>query len=197
MRDPTAYLNEASATPEAVTTASGGANTLTGAAQNVLADGTGVAGVFDGDADGRFAATGVIEVQSPDLSAQKTVLVIKEPDVSGPVTDCDTATAVADAKAVPGACVEYVIEVQNNGDTVSATNLVIDDVLPAEVTFVAASFTGFVDDAGIVGTGPILSAPSTPADSDCDGSTTCQIQLSDAQLDAGDTGQIVIRAEIK
>lgn len=197
VRDPTAYLNEASATPEAVTTASGGANTLTGAAQNVLADGTGVAGVFDGDADGRFAATGVIEVQSPDLSAQKTVLVIKEPDVSGPVTDCDTATAVADAKAVPGACVEYVIEVQNNGDTVSATNLVIDDVLPAEVTFVAASFTGFVDDAGIVGTGPILSAPSTPADSDCDGSTTCQIQLSDAQLDAGDTGQIVIRAEIK
>ncbi|MHA7898575.1 MAG: hypothetical protein ACX94B_01845 [Henriciella sp.] len=201
-RDPTAFLNEASS-PAAVTAASGGANNLTGAAQNVLADGTGVAAAGDGDADGLFAATGIIEVSSPDLEAEKTVSVIKEPGISGPVTDCDTATAEANAKAVPGACVEYVIEVRNTGDTESATNLVIDDILPAEVTFVDASLVavttnGFQDDTSIVGTtGPILTAPTNATESNCNGTTTCIIQLSDAVLAAGETGQIIIRAEIK
>ena len=109
---------------------------------------------------------------------------------------------MADAKAVPGACVEYVIEVQNTGATATATNLVIDDILPAEVSFVAASLatttaTGFADDTGVAGAGPVLSVPGTPADSDCDGSTTCVIQLSDAILAAGEIGQIIIRAEVK
>ena len=202
VRDPTAFVNEASATPGAVTTASGGANVLTGTAQNVLADGTGVAAAettngVNTDPDGLFAATGIIEVESPDLSATKTVSVIREDN-----TSCATATPVADAKAIPGACVEYVIEVTNTGATATATNLVIDDILPAEVTFVGASLdttttTGFADDTGIAGAGPVLTAPTTPADSDCDGSTTCVIQLSDAVLAAGEVGQIVIRAEVK
>ena len=205
-RNPTAFLNEASASPAAVTTATGGANVLTGTAQNVLADGTGVAAAeTSGDADGLFAATGIIQVESPDLSATKTVSVIKEPGIADPfvaLTDCATATAVADAKAVPGACVEYVIEVENTGATATATNLVIDDILPAEVSFVAASLatttgTGFADDAGVAGTGPTLSVPVTLADSNCDGTTTCVIQLSDAELAAGEIGQIIIRAEVK
>ncbi len=205
-RDPTAFLNEASATPAAVTAASGGANVLTGVAQNVLADGTGVAAAeAAGDADGLYASTGIIAVSSPDLAASKIVTVIKEPGIADPfvgLTDCATASAVAGAKAVPGSCVEYVIEVQNTGASATATNLVIDDILPAEVSFVAASLatttaTGFDDDTGIGGVGPVLSVPSTPADSDCDGSTTCVIQLSDAVLAAGEVGQIVIRAEVK
>ncbi len=205
-RDPTAFLNEASTTPAAVTTATGGANVLTGSAQNVLADGTGVAaGEAAGDADGLFAATGIIRVESASLAASKTVTVVKEPDIADPfvaLTDCATATAVAGAKAVPGSCVEYVIQVQNNGATATATNLVIDDILPAEVTFVGASLattttTGFADDTGVAGAGPVLSAPSTPADSDCDGTTNCVIQLSDAVLAAGEVGQIIIRAAVK
>ena len=97
---------------------------------------------------------------------------------------------------------EYIIEVENNGATASATNLVIDDILPAEVNFIAASLattttTGFADDTGVAGAGPILTVPTTPADSDCDGATTCVIQLSDAILDAGEVGQIIIRAEVK
>lgn len=205
-RNPTAFINEASASPAAVTAASGGANVLTGSAQNVLADGTGVAAAEgSGDADGLFAATGIIQVESPDLSASKVVTVIKEPGIADPfvaLTDCATATAVADAKAVPGSCVEYVIEVENTGATASATNLVIDDILPAEVTFVAATLetttgTGFADDPAIGGVGPTLAAPSTPGDSDCNGTTTCVIQLSDAILGAGEVGQIVIRATVK
>ena len=206
VRDPTAFLLEVSATPGAVTAASGGANVLTGAAQNVLADGVGVAAAeAAGVADGLFAATGIIRVESADLTASKTVLVIKEPGTDDPfvgLTDCDTATAEANAKAVPGSCVEYIIQVQNNGVTATATNLVIDDILPAEVNFVAASLatttgTGFEDDAGVTGSGPTLTVPTTPAESDCNGTTTCVIQLSDATLAAGEVGQIVIRAEVK
>ncbi|MEL6692250.1 MAG: hypothetical protein AAFQ12_04355 [Pseudomonadota bacterium] len=205
-RDPTAFLLEVSATPGEVTAASGGANVLTGAAQNVLADGVGVAAAeAAGVADGLFAATGIIRVESADLTASKTVLVIKEPGTDDPfvgLTDCDTATAEANAKAVPGSCVEYIIQVQNNGVTATATNLVIDDILPAEVSFVAASLatttgTGFEDDTGVTGTGPTLTVPTTPAESDCNGTTTCVIQLSDATLAAGEVGQIVIRAEVK
>lgn len=201
-RNPTAFLIEASPSPAAVTAATGGANVLTGSAQNVLADGTGEAAAeTSGDADGVFAATGIIRVESPDLSATKTVLVIKEPG-TGVLTDCATATAVADSKAVPGSCVEYVIEVQNTGATATATNLVIDDILPAEVTFVAASLatttgTGFDDDTAIGGAGPILSVPATPGDSDCNGTTNCVVQLSDAILAAGEIGQIIIRAVVK
>lgn len=206
VRDPTAFLLEASATPGAVTAASGGANVLTGVAQNVLADGVGVAAAeAAGVADGLFAATGIIRVESADLTATKTVLVIKEPGTDDPfvgLTDCATATAEANAKAVPGSCVEYIIQVQNNGVTATATNLVIDDILPTEVSFVAASLatttaTGFEDDAGVVGSGPTLSVPTTPAERDCNGTTTCVIQLSDATLAAGEVGQIVIRAEVK
>lgn len=205
-RDPTAFLNEASSSPAAVTTATGGANVLTGAAQNVLADSTGVAAAeAAGDADGLYAATGIIQVESASLAASKTVTVVKEPDIADPfvaLTDCATATAVAGAKAVPGSCVEYIIEVENNGATASATNLVIDDILPAEVSFIAASLattttTGFADDTGVAGAGPVLTVPTTPADSDCDGATTCVIQLSDAILDAGEVGLIIIRAEVK
>ncbi|MFN3213407.1 MAG: hypothetical protein ACE37M_09900 [Henriciella sp.] len=206
VRDPTAFLIEASATPGEVTAASGGANVLTGLAQNVLADGVGVAAAeTSGVADGLFAATGIIRVEAADLTATKTVTVIKEPGTDDPfvgLTDCDTAVAEPNAKAVPGSCVEYVIQVQNNGVTATATNLVIDDVLPAEVSFVAASLattttTGFEDDSGIGGSGPTLTVPTTPAESDCNGTTTCVIQLSDATLAAGEVGQIVIRAEVK
>ena len=201
-RNPTGFLIEASPTPGAVTAATGGANVLTGLAQNVLADGTGEAAAeTSGDADGVFAATGIIQVESPDLSATKTVTVIKEPG-TGVVTDCATAAAVPDSKAVPGSCVEYVIEVENTGATATATNLVIDDILPAEVSFVAASLstttgTGFDGDTAIGWVGPVLSIPASAADSDCNGATTCVVQLSDAILAAGEVGQIIIRAEVK
>jgi uncharacterized repeat protein (TIGR01451 family) len=208
-RDPTAWAaaGDASAfpgtaTPGAVTADSGGANTVEGNAQNVLADGTGVS---DADTDGLFSATGVIEVESPNLTATKVVTAIKEPGLTDPftpLTDCATATAVPNAKAIPGACVEYVITVVNSG-SIAADTLVIDDILPEEVTFVSATFsdaapgTGFDNDPDVAGAGPVLTAPTTPAASNCDGSTTCVIQLNDALLPAGRTGTITIRALVK
>lgn len=199
VRDPTAFLNEASATPAAVTQATAGSNNLTGAAQNVLADGTGVlAAEVAGDGDGLFAATGIIEVASPDLSATKGVTAISEPAINAAtVTDCATATAVVNAKAIPGACIEYVIEVQNTGASATASNLSISDILPTELTFISAALdtptTGFADDPAVAGVGPVLSVPA--ANTSCDGTAaTCDITLSDAILAAGNIGQIRIRA---
>jgi uncharacterized repeat protein (TIGR01451 family) len=207
-RDPTAWANvaETGAVSGAVTAADTGSNDIELTAQNVLADGTGVAAAeAAGDSDGLYAATGIIEVESPDLDATKTVTAIKEPGIADPfvaLTDCATATAVPDAKAIPGSCVEYVIQVENTGSA-AADTLIIDDILPAEVTFISAEFsdaapgTGFDDDPDVAGAGPILSAPTTPAASDCNGTTTCVIQLSDALLPAGRTGTITIRALVK
>ena len=203
-RNPTAWSVE-TLTPgdeEEVTLATGGANTVTGNAENVLADGTGVlAAETSGDADGIYAVTGIIQIQSPDLSATKSVTAIKEPGIADPfvaLADCASATAVADAKAIPGSCIEYVIEVTNTGATATAENLDIQDILPAEVTFISATLdtttaTGFADDPAIGGAGPTLTVPA--GSTDCDGTSgTCNITLTDAILAAGEVGQIKIRA---
>ena len=201
-RDPQSFVLEVSGTPGAVTAGTTGPNDPINDAQNVLADGTGVAAAeAAGDSDGLFAATGVITVAAPNLLASKSVTVIEDPGTGGPLTNCATATTVANAKAVPGSCVEYVIEVQTPGATATASNLDILDILPAQVTFVDASLVasvgaGFTDDPMIGGAGPVLSEPV--ANSSCDGTNaTCQIQLTDAVLAAGETGQIVIRALVK
>ena len=201
-RNPTAWSIETVGVgeEEEVTLATAGANTVLGNAENVLADDTGVAAAeAAGDADGLFAVTGIIQVQSPDLSASKSVTAVKEPGVSVPsVTDCSTATPVANAKAIPGSCIEYVIEVENTGATATAENLDIQDILPAEVTFISATLatttaTGFADDAAVAGVGPTLTVPA--ANTDCDGTgATCNVILNDAILAAGEIGQIKIRA---
>ncbi len=195
-RNPTAWGIEAVAVGEEaeVTLATGGANTLTGNAENVLADDTGVlAAENTGDADGLYAVTGLIEIQSPDLAASKTISVISEASAG-----CSTATVVANAKSIPGACIEYLIEVENTGVTATAENLVIQDILPDEVTFISASLattttTGFADDPAVAGVGPTLVAPASSTA--CDGTAgTCDITVNDAVLAAGEIGQILIRA---
>lgn len=202
-RNPTAWLNDTVVGAGEVTVNSTGANIVVGDAQNVLADDAGVAAVEDAaNSDGLHAAEAQIVIASPDLEATKSVSVISELiDALGaapadPAVACDAATVVADAKSIPGACVEYVIEVTNTGATATASNLDISDILPGDVTFVDAELTGdFVDDPLVGGTGPTLTEPAS--DTDCDGTSgTCEVALSDAALAAGDAGQIRIRALI-
>ncbi|MEL8056458.1 MAG: hypothetical protein AAGK66_09915 [Pseudomonadota bacterium] len=203
-RNPTAWLNDTISGAGDVTANSTGANVLVGDAQNVLADDVGVASVEDAaNSDGLHAAEAVIVVASPDLEATKSVTVISELiDALGtapadPAADCDSATVVANAKSIPGACIEYIIEVSNTGTTATASNLNIQDILPDNVTFVDAEFTGdFIDDPGVTGTGPSLAEPAS--DTSCDGTSgTCSVVLSDAALAAGDTGQVRIRALVE
>ncbi|MEM7493285.1 MAG: hypothetical protein AAF296_07875 [Pseudomonadota bacterium] len=201
-RNPTSWLNDATTAAGAVTQNSSGLNVIVGVAQNVLADDVGVAAVEATVSDGLHAAQGLIEIASPDLLAAKTVSVISElidnvgAAPSNPASACSTATVVAESKSIPGACIEYVIEVTNGGST-SASNLNIADILSDDVTFVAASATGdFADDPGVTGSGPSIAQPAS--DTDCDGTSgTCEIVLSDTLLAAGDTGQLRIRALVK
>jgi uncharacterized repeat protein (TIGR01451 family) len=194
-RNPIHWMTEgATLTHRHITTAdSNGTNELGNYAENVLADGTGFA-PEEGNSDGLNAAEGTFAGSSPDLSASKTVTVIRTTPVN-----CATDTAGGTGEyTIPGACVEYVIEVTNNGATETARDLVLADQLPSDVSFVAASFTavtttGFDDDPEVAGTGPLLTEPTSGTI--CDG-TNCLVQLSDAQLAAGETGRIIMRALI-
>lgn len=188
-RDPEDWaLEGASGSQGDVTAADTGANNVIGVAQNVLADDTGVAAV-EADTDGLHAAEGTIRVTSPDLTAVKAVTAITETPAI-----CATDAAVANAKAIPGACVEYTITVVNTGATATASNLDLQDILPVEVDFVSATSTGFADDPLIAGAGPII---GTPADPVCTVANDCLVQLDDAILAPGITGVLTIRALVK
>ncbi len=168
--------------PGAAVTADTGGNTLTGAAENVLADGTGTSNEVANAGD--YSATGSFIVASPDLTASKAVTVFTQDG-----TGCSSIPGTAgtgDQYSIPGACVEYVITTQNNGATASATNIAISDVLPGDLTFVTAAQSGF--------TGASLSQPAT--NTDCAGNA-CTVSLTGGTLAAGATGTVTIRALIK
>ena len=159
-----------------------GGNTLTGAAENVLADLTGTASANDADNDGAHSATGTYIVASPDLTADKTVSVFAQ-DGAGCATIPGTATG---GYAVPGACMEYVISAVNNGATASADDIDLTDILPADLEFISAVEAVF--------TGGTLTTPA--ANTDC-AAGACTVSLTGASLAAGQTGTITIRALIK
>lgn len=175
-----------------------GTNNITGAAENVLADGTSTANEIANAGDD--SATGSYIVASADLAAAKTVGIISE-DGSGcgvaPVS-YPLAAFPTTEHAIPGACVEYRIIVQNTGDDADAdaSDLELVDVLPSGLTFVDAFQNGF--------TGGIFSKPASATV--CDGApaagTACTVELTSvgagtaAGLANSTTGTIVIRATI-
>jgi hypothetical protein len=171
-----------SGTPGAAVVADAGGNTLTGAAENVLADGSGTSN--EGANAGDHSATGSYVVASADLTAGKTVTVFTQ-DGSGCTTIPGTA-GTGDQYSVPGACVEYVISTTNTGASASATSLAISDVLADELEFINAASSGF--------TGGTFTQPAT--NTDCTGGA-CTVSLTGATLTAGSTGTITIRALVQ
>lgn len=167
------------ASPGTVVTADSGGNSLTGAAENVLADGTGLSG--DVANDGGHSASSSFVIESPDLTGSKAVTVFAEDG-----TDCANMGASFTGGthySVPGACVQYVITVTNTGATAVATNIAVSDTLPAELTYMSAAHSGF--------TGGAISAPVSTTN--CS-TSTCTIALTSASLAAGANGSITIRA---
>lgn len=170
-------------------------NDLVNAAENVLADG---AGSTDNANEGDFSATSIQNVEAATLAASKSITVFEDQPANDAACTALTSAATGDQYSVPGACIQYVIDVNNTGSG-DATTLVIFDRMPAEVTFLAASLstttaTGFADDPDVAGTGPTLAAPA--GSEDCDGSSNCGIQLDNAVLAAGENGQILIWATV-
>ena len=159
------------------------------AAENVFLDADG-AGPADGNRDAAHTDQSFVLVSAADLSATKSVFAVA---TNG--NDCDTLAVPTSQPngqyAVPGACMIYVIEVQNRGGN-AATDIDLTDVLPAGLTFVGA------DAATFGGASKALAIPTVGQDCTAN---TCTVALTDAELAAGTaanptTGQLVIRATL-
>lgn len=194
--------DEADMTLLAETAVTGGAGTLEtedgdgndiDAAENVFADASGVL-TDDTVTDGSHSALNTYIVLAADLDAVKAVSVYAQ--TPSAANDCAVipgvpATPVAEQYAVPGSCVEYTITATNSG-AATATGIVIDDTLPPELIFIAASDSGFST------AGSFSTLPS--ANQDC-AATPCQVVYDTAQLTDGSTtptvGVVTIRALVK
>jgi uncharacterized repeat protein (TIGR01451 family) len=163
------------------TAADDGINNNQTGAENVLADGAGT--TRDVANAGDHSDTGTFTVASPDLVGSKTVSVIA---TDGSAINCATDSQVsANEYAVPGACIQYTITVQNQGSaTATLTSLV--DTLPADLTFVDAVFTNF--------TGGTPAEPA--ANTDCTGGA-CVVSQTGGTIAAGVTATVVIRTLLK
>ena len=159
-------------------------------AENVFGDDSGDAAQSDIALDGRHSDTGQYLIASADIEAEKSVALHS---VDGSTCATLPGGTVVPGHFIPGACVEYVIEVTNDGSE-DATTITIDDELDANLTFMGADAVGF--------TGGTLAAPSVPTD--C-AAGACVIELTGATLDgsaapgtgAPTVGTITIRALIK
>ena len=166
-----------------------GGNTLTGLAENVLADGTGSSN--DEDNNGAHSATGAYILVSAEIEGDKVVTIFSE-DGSG----CTTidGTAGTGGYGIPGACVEYVISVENTGSA-EATAVSVIDELPGELKFATATFGG--DFTG----GAFDNLPSL--NDDCGLPAGCTIDFIGSSLPAPvdpatvTTGTVTIRAFVK
>lgn len=117
-------------------TATAGANTS--GVDTVLADG---AGDTDAANAGDFSDTGDFVVAGANVSVVKSSRIISDP------VNNDTAALGydPDAKAIPGAVIEYCIAVSNASGGADATNVSVADDLPADVAFTENDFGIFVD----------------------------------------------------
>lgn len=164
-------------------------NDIEGDAENVLADDLGTASSGDDGAagDGAHSASAAYDVLAATLSGTKDVVVVSQ-DGSG----CGTAPATPTAEdttqyAIPGACVEYVITVENTGSA-SATDVVVADTLNANLTFQDVSDNNFAAGAFDAGT--------PTAVTDCAGGA-CVITFENGEVAAGETATVIIRALLK
>ncbi|MFC3713939.1 hypothetical protein ACFOMD_15300 [Sphingoaurantiacus capsulatus] len=112
---------------------SAAADVAGGAAQNVFADGQGPAGDDGASGDSRHSAFSVLVVAASSIAATKTGSVISHPGPGGVGT-----VNAPEAKAIPGAIVEYCILLTHSGAT-AADGVVIDDPVPTTMTYVAGS----------------------------------------------------------
>lgn len=157
--------------------------------ENVLID---EGGDDDAPNDGAHSATASYIIASADVAGTKTVSTIT--DVLGS-PNCALIPGPFPRDGgfnTPGACVEYVIEVTNDGSA-PATDIEVGDLLPPYLTYIAA-------DVSDLGTGFTLTEP--PSNADCSVvPNPCQVTVTGGVLAAGNTtqtsGQLIIRALIQ
>ncbi len=135
-----------------------GTNGATLATETAGADTPGAVDVVFGDAgnDATEVAADQYAIASAALSVRKTSVVVEDP-VNG----------TTDPKAIPGAYVEYEVQISNTG-TASATGIQITDPLPANTAFRTGAFEGGTSDVQVT-VGATVSYCDAEAGSDTNG----------------------------
>ncbi len=136
-------------TPGADATETAGPETP-GSVDTVFGD---VAGDTDAARDGRHSDDDAYRVRTATITVTKTATVISDP-----------FNGTTDPKAIPGAVIEYCLQVANAAGGAAATNVVVSDPVPANTTFV----TGSIFAGGTV-TGGVCNADGTAEDDDSAG----------------------------
>lgn len=142
--------------------------------------------VFPGADDGTILSLELFFTESLPMVASKTVSVIATN--SADAASCATATDPADNSqySVPGSCIQYQISVTNPASSLPAEGISLIDILPNNLTFAGASQSVFT--GGTVSTTPASCTSATPS---------CNVQLNGANLAAGATGTLTIRALVE
>ena len=135
------------------------------------------AGATDAARDGRFSARDDYTVAAAALTVTKTSRVISDP-----------SNGTTNPKAIPGATIEYCIQVANAGGSASASDVGISDPLPAQTTYLAG-FGSFIN--GTV-TGGVCNADGTAGGSFVGGTVSATL----ASVPAGATRTLYFRATI-
>lgn len=112
----------------------------------------------------------------PELSASKTASVFSEDGAECENLAATPPTEPATPVAVPGACIQYNITVQNTGP-VAATAVELADNLPAQLAYVTSGLAGWQ-------AGSLSVAGNT-------------LTLTGGELGAGQTASITIRARVR
>jgi uncharacterized repeat protein (TIGR01451 family) len=177
----------------------GGALTQTTGAEDpdaedtVFADGAGSDTTNDAARDAKHSSQSDFKVLSANLSVNKTSLVISDP-----------INNTSNPKAIPGAVVEYTIEISNAADSATATSIAVTDSLNAAIT---AGSLAFNEDAYASGRGIKVTAPNinggaaknlTNAGSDDEGDFTSNVvTVTGINLSAGQSAIIKFRVTVQ
>jgi uncharacterized repeat protein (TIGR01451 family) len=102
----------------------------------VFADAAGTA-AGDTAYDGEHSATGQYNVATATIAVTKSSLVVTDP--FNCTTPGDNSSCTTPPKAVPGAIVEYCLDVNNSSTTSAADAIILTDAIPTNTTFVSGS----------------------------------------------------------
>lgn len=151
-------------------TAVAGTNGGTLEAETALAnDPTLVEVVFaDGGEDGTESAVDQFFIQSAALTIQKTQTVISD------------GFSASNPRSIPGATVEYQIEIENTSPTIAADLVSISDPVPTNTTFLAAQ-------AVVITNGVVATCTGDANDADTDG---CGITAGALTVGTGVIGSV-------
>jgi uncharacterized repeat protein (TIGR01451 family) len=135
-------------TQGALVTQTAGADTA--GVDTVFAD---LAGTADGARDGQHGSFNTYTVATAGITVTKTVIVISDP-----------FNGTSTPKAIPGALIEYCIQIANPAGGATATEVTVSDPVPLNTTFSSGTIV-----AGGTVTGAVCNADGTDEDDNATG----------------------------